>query len=62
MITQFRQFHPNVKVKKVFGDAAFDSNDNFKLVIEELKAKPFIAINQQGKKNPFITEEICLDE
>lgn len=51
-----------MKVKKVFGDAAFDSNDNFKLVIEELKAKPFIAINQQGKKNPFITEEICLDE
>lgn len=61
-IDQFRQFHSDMKVKKVFGDAAYDSNDNFKIVIDELKAKPFIALNQRGKKNPFLTREIYLND
>jgi len=49
-------------VKKVFGDAAFDSNENFKKVIDDLAAKPYIAINTRGKENPFLTENVYLDE
>jgi len=62
VIDQFKRHHPEVKVKKVFGDAAYDSNENFKTVIKELAAIPYIAINSRGKKNPFITENVYLDE
>ncbi len=62
VIDQFTHYHPAVKVKKVFGDAGFDSNENFKKVIEDLAAKPYIAINTRGKENPFLTENVYLDE
>jgi len=61
VIDQFKRHHPAIKVKKVFGDAAFDSNENFKTVIKDLEAKPYIAINSRGKENPFITENVYLD-
>ncbi len=48
-------------MKKVFGDAAFDSNENFKMIIKDLQAKPYIAINSRGNENPFLTENVYLD-
>jgi len=40
-----QHFNHKLRVKKGFGDASFDSNDNLKIVIEYLMTKLFIAIN-----------------
>lgn len=61
VVKQFKQFHPDVKVRKVFGDPAFDSKDNFRIIIKDLAAKPYVGINPRARKDPFITKEVNLD-
>lgn len=62
MVAQFKNFQPQIKVEKAFADSGYDANENFKIVIKDLAAKPYIAINQRGKENPFISENVYLDK
>jgi len=62
VVAQFKNFHPQIKVEKAFADSGYDANENFKIVIKDLAAKPYIAINQRGKENPFISENVYLDK
>lgn len=62
VIDQLQAHHPTIKVTKVFGDAGFDANENFKKVLKDLEAKPYIAINTRGKENPFLNQNLYLDK
>lgn len=58
IVKQIKEYHPDLKVKKVFGDAGYDSNENHESIIKDLGAIPFVAINPRGRKNPFLTHEV----
>tara|TARA_Y100000031_G_scaffold112422_1_gene124139 strand:- start:126 stop:1070 length:945 start_codon:yes stop_codon:yes gene_type:complete len=49
-IKDFKPLIKNIKAKRVCADKAYDSNENHKLVIQELGAKSLIAIKNYGKK------------
>ena len=59
---QLKEFHPELKIEKFFADAGFDSNENFKHIIEEHNAVPYIPINHRGKVNPLVSGEVYIDK
>jgi transposase len=60
LIERAKENHPDLEIKNISADAAYDSYENYHFLIKDSKMTPFIALNPRGSDKSFPLGELSL--
>jgi hypothetical protein len=55
-----RKKHPEIKIETSALDSAYDSHENYRFIIQEIKASPIIALNPRGGVDALTSNSLSL--